>query len=312
MDETAIGRLAETLVKAGIPTENVLVNEPMARHTTFQVGGPADVFLRARGAADVAAARAAATEAGTSCRIVGCGSDLLVADAGLRGVVVEVGALMSAVAIEGATLRAQAGATNAQVAQAALAARLSGYEFASGIPGGIGGAAVMNAGAYGGEFKDVARSVTCLFPDGTTREVGAQEADWSYRRSMMGEAGLVVLAATLILRPGDPAEIRALMDDLAQRRANKQPLELPSAGSTFKRPTGYFAGKLIQDAGMQGHRVGGAQVSTKHAGFVVNTGGATAADVRQVIADVQAAVKAQFNVELEPEVKLWGFEEERA
>lgn len=166
----------------------------------------------------------------------------------------------------------------------------------------------MNAGAYDGEFKDVAISVSCLFPDGTVREIPAEEADWSYRHSMMSDEGLVVLGATLQLEAGDKDEIRAKMDDLAQRRSSKQPLEMASAGSTFKRPEGYFAGKLIQDAGMQGHSVGDAQVSTKHAGFVVNTGNASAADVLQVIRDVQAAVKSQFGVTLETEVRMWGFD----
>ncbi len=165
----------------------------------------------------------------------------------------------------------------------------------------------MNAGAYEGEFKDVAVSVTCLFPDGSVREVPASEADWSYRHSMMSDAGLIVLAATLQLQPGNKDDIRAKMADLEQRRSSKQPLKMASAGSTFKRPEGYFAGKLIQDAGMQGHSVGDAQVSTKHAGFVVNTGNASAADVLQVIRGVQAAVKQQFGVELETEVRMWGF-----
>ena len=166
----------------------------------------------------------------------------------------------------------------------------------------------MNAGAYDGEFKDVAVSVSCLFPDGTVHEIPAEEADWSYRHSMMSDKGLVVLGATLQLAAGDKDEIRAKMDDLSQRRSSKQPLEMASAGSTFKRPEGYFAGKLIQDSGMQGHSVGDAQVSTKHAGFVVNTGNASAADVLQVIRDVQAAVADQFGVTLETEVRMWGFD----
>ena len=166
----------------------------------------------------------------------------------------------------------------------------------------------MNAGAYDGEFKDVAVSVSCLFPDGTVREIPAEEADWGYRHSMMSDKGLVVLGATLQLAAGDKDEIRAKMDDLSQRRSSKQPLEMASAGSTFKRPEGYFAGKLIQDSGMQGHSVGDAQVSTKHAGFVVNTGNASAADVLQVIRDVQAAVADQFGVTLETEVRMWGFD----
>ena len=165
----------------------------------------------------------------------------------------------------------------------------------------------MNAGAYDGEFKDVAASVSCLFPGGTVHEIPAEKADWSYRHSMMSDEGLVVLGATLQLAAGNKDDIRAKMDDLAQRRSSKQPLEMASAGSTFKRPEGYFAGKLIQDAGLRGYKVGGAQVSEKHTGFVVNAGGATAADVRQLIADVQARVKEEFGVELEPEVKMWGF-----
>lgn len=166
---------------------------------------------------------------------------------------------MAHISIDGSVVHAQAGATNEAVAQAALEAELAGYEFASGIPGSVGGAAIMNAGAYDGEFKDVAVSVSCLFPDGTVREIPAEEADWGYRHSMMSDKGLVVLGATLQLAAGDKDEIRAKMDDLSQRRSSKQPLEMASAGSTFKRPEGYFAGKLIQDSGMQGHSVGDAR-----------------------------------------------------
>lgn len=200
---------------------------------------------------------------------------------------------------------AQAGATNAEVAEAACAAGLAGYEFASGIPGTVGGAAVMNAGAYGGEFADVAVSVRCLTPEGAVVDVPAADAAWGYRSSLMMERGYVVLGAILRLTCDDPAVIRARMDDLAQRRDEKQPLDMPSAGSTFKRPEGHFAGKLIQDAGLQGFAVGGAQVSTKHAGFVVNTGGATAADVRILIAQIQERVEERSSVRLEPEVRLW-------
>ena len=301
--------LLESLLMQAFSHDDVLRAEPMAHHTTFQVGGPADFYVRPSDPAGICRAIDAARLAGAPWWIVGCGSDLLISDAGLRGVVIEIGERMAQVIVDGTTIVAQAGATNKAVAEAACEVGLSGYEFASGIPGSIGGAAIMNAGAYDGEFKDVARSVTCVLPDGTLREVDAEEADWGYRYSMMGNDGLVVVAATLELVPGEPATIRAKMDDLAERRSSKQPLEMASAGSTFKRPVGYFAGKLVQDAGMQGHRVGGAQVSTKHAGFVVNTGGATAADVLGVIRDVQAAVRQQFDVDLQPEVKLWGFED---
>lgn len=289
-------------------SDDLLINEPMSKHTTFRCGGPARFFVRASNAADITAAINAAEKADTPWWIVGCGSDLLVSDAGLPGVVIEIGERMAHISIDESVVRVQAGATNEAVAQAALEAGLTGYEFASGIPGSVGGAAIMNAGAYDGEFKDVAASVSCLFPDGTVREIPAEKADWSYRHSMMSDEGLVVLGATLQLAAGNKDDIRAKMNDLAQRRSSKQPLEMASAGSTFKRPEGYFAGKLIQDAGMQGHSVGDAQVSTKHAGFVVNTGNATAADVLQVIRDVQAAVADQFGVTLETEVRMWGFD----
>lgn len=288
-------------------TAEIQRDEPMARHTTFKVGGPADFMVQPTSASEVNAAIAAAKLADEPWWIIGCGSDLLISDDGLRGVVIKIGSHMANISIEGTRIRAQAGATNEAVAEAACAAGLAGYEFASGIPGSIGGAAIMNAGAYEGEFKDVARAVTCLYGRGNIRTLSAEDADWGYRHSMMGDEGLIVLEVELELRNDDPAAIRARMDDLARRRSSKQPLEMASAGSTFKRPVGYFAGKLIQDSGMQGHRVGGAQVSTKHAGFVVNTGTATAADVLQVIRDVQAAVRAHFGVELEPEVKMWGF-----
>ena len=305
MDKLALGNRLD----ACFPKECILRDEPMAAHTTFAVGGPADFLVLARDADDVREAIDAARACDAPWRVIGCGSNVLVADAGLPGVVVKVGPAMARITVEGDCIRAQAGATNEDVAAAALEAGLSGYEFASGIPGSIGGAAIMDAGAYDGEFKDVGVAVTCLFPDGSVREVLAEEADWGYRHSMMMDAGCIVLEAVIRLKPADREEIRAKMDDLAERRASKQPLELPSAGSTFKRPTGYFAGKLIQDAGMRGHRVGGAMVSEKHCGFVVNAGGATAADVLQVIRDVQDAVFARDGVRLETEVRLWGFEE---
>ncbi|MDO4890343.1 MAG: UDP-N-acetylmuramate dehydrogenase [Coriobacteriaceae bacterium] len=304
MDKVAVGlRLA-----ACFPDECILIDEPMANHTTFAVGGPADYLVLARDADDVRAAIEAARACDAPVHVIGCGSNILVSDAGLPGVVVKIGPAMARIEVDGTDIVAQAGATNEEVANAALAAGLSGYEFASGIPGSIGGAAIMDAGAYEGEFRDVGVSATCLAPDGTVREVPASEADWGYRHSMMMDAGMIVLEARIRLTPAPREEIRAKMDDLARRRAEKQPLELPSAGSTFKRPTGYFAGKLIQDAGMRGHRVGGAMVSEKHCGFVVNAGGATAADVLQVIRDVQQAVYEHDGVRLEPEVRLWGFE----
>lgn len=307
MSNTNANALFQALVKI-FGNHAVLCDEPMANHTTFHVGGPAEYLVCPTTAEQIAATIEAAQACSTPWWIIGCGSDLLVSDDGLPGVVIKIGKNMAQITIEGTTVYAQAGATNEDVAKAACAAGLAGYEFASGIPGSIGGAAIMNAGAYDGEFKDVATEVTCLYPDGRICTLDAEKADWSYRHSMMGDKGLIVLEVKLELRKESIAAIQERMDDLSERRASKQPLEMASAGSTFKRPKGYFAGKLIQDSGMQGHRVGGAQVSTKHAGFVVNTGNATAADVLQVIRDVQAAVKEQFGVDLETEVKMWGFE----
>lgn len=289
--------------------ENVLLGEPMREHTTFKIGGSADVYVIPRSIEDLARIHRVCSDTLTPMRIVGNGSDLLIADSGVRGVVVQVLDNLSEITIEGNVVRVQAGATNREVAQAALEAGLSGFEFAAGIPGTIGGAAIMNAGAYGGEFRDVCIELTCVDSEGDFVTVSRDAADWSYRHSMMSDEGYVVAEAVLELTPADPAGIKATMDDLQARREEKQPLEMPSAGSTFKRPEGYFAGKLIQDSDLMGVSVGGAQVSTKHAGFVVNAGDATAADVLGLIRHVQETVKDRFGVDLEPEVRMWGFDE---
>ena len=290
-------------------SDNVMLDEPMSKHTTFKIGGPADVYVTPQNIEDLARIHRVCEDTYTPMRILGKGSDLLVADAGVRGVVVQVLDNLSEIAVKGNIIRAQAGATNRAVAQAALEAGLSGFEFASGIPGTIGGAAIMNAGAYVGEFRDVCVELTCIDPEGDFVTVSREDAEWSYRHSMMAAEGYVVAEAVLELVPGDPAKIKELMDDLQSRREEKQPLDMPSAGSTFKRPEGFFAGKLIQDSGLQGACVGGAQVSTKHAGFVVNAGGATAADVLGLIRHVQDVVQEMHDVLLEPEVCMWGFEE---
>lgn len=293
-----------------VGAENVLRNEPMARHTTFQIGGPAELFVRPQSPEQVADVVRYCHEQGICLRAIGRGSDLLVADRGLRGVVMQIADNLAHIRIlPDAVIYAEAGATNEEVSTAALGAGLSGYEFACGIPGTVGGAAIMNAGAYDGEFAQVATSLRCVTPEGELVDVSAAQADWSYRHSMMDERGYLVVAATLQLAPDDPEEIRARVDDLTRRRAEKQPLEMPSAGSTFKRPTGHYAGKLIQDAGLQGLRVGGAEVSRKHAGFLVNADHATAADVRGLIRAVQERVRADSGVELQPEVRMWGFDD---
>ena len=293
---------------AFLPAEYIAENEPMAKHTTFEVGGPADFFVSPTTVQQVADVAALARKNDITLWVVGCGSNLLVSDNGLSGIVLHLGENFSAIEIDATTGRVhvQAGATNEDVAAKTCAAGLAGYEFASGIPGTIGGAAIMNAGAYDGEFKDVGVAVECLTPEGEIVRVEEAQADWSYRHSMMMDKGWIVLSAELHLHSDDSAAIQARIDDLTERRSSKQPLDMPSAGSTFKRPEGYFAGPLIQEAGMQGHQVGGAMVSNKHAGFVVNAGGATAADVLQVIHDVQAAVLEHSGVQLEPEVRLWG------
>ena len=286
---------------------NLLPNEPMSRHTTFRIGGPADLMVLPTTEEQAAAVIRACAEAEVRPYLLGLGSNLLVSDAGMRGVVLKLAENLSQVQVQENRLICQAGASNEQVAKVAQAHGLAGYEFASGIPGTIGGAATMNAGAYDGEFSQVAVSVRCITPEGELVNVPADQACWSYRHSMMMDRGYLVVAATLELEPQDPAVIQERMDDLRQRRESKQPLEMPSAGSTFKRPEGYFAGKLIQDSGCQGLSVGGAQVSTKHAGFVVNNGSATAADVLGLIEEVQNRVMEHFGVAMEPEVRMWGF-----
>ena len=301
-------RLTEK-IRAIAGNDNVREDEPMSAHTTFRIGGPADLFVTPTTPEAVRDVLVACDEAGASSYVMGRGSNLLVADEGLRGVVVQLAGNLSDIQVlDDGCIEVQAGVTNAKVAAVACRNKLAGYEFAAGIPGAVGGAAIMNAGAYGGEFKDVATSVQCLTADRRVVQVTAEQAQWGYRSSMMLDAGMTVLSATLKLQPGDPESIQLRMDELARKRSDKQPLDLPSAGSTFKRPEGHFAGKLIQDAGLMGYRVGGAEVSTKHAGFVVNIGNATARDVLRVIRDVQERVQDHAGVHLEPEVRLWGFE----
>ena len=292
-----------------VGSQNVRPDEPLVEHTTFRIGGPAQWLVTPRSEDEGAGVVSTCEAAGIPWRVLGLGSNVLAPDEGLDGVTLLLADNFAAVEVlPGGLVRAAAGATNAAVAAAARDAGLAGYEFASGIPGTIGGAAIMNAGAYEGQFSDVAVEVRCLVPsEGSWRvaNVPAAEADWGYRASRMMREGWVVLGAMLQLRADSPTAIAARMEELRERRESKQPLEMPSAGSTFKRPEGHFAGALIQEAGCQGLRVGGAQVSEKHAGFVVNTGDATAADVLALIAEVQRRVHETTGVQLEPEVRLW-------
>ena len=296
----------EWRLRAIVGEENVLVDEPMSEHTTFKVGGPADLYVIPESFDELREALLACDEAGVRRFLLGRGSDLLVSDEGYRGVIVAVGDGLVGVSVDGTQMTCQAGVDLREASEMACELGLSGLEFACGIPGSVGGACFMNAGAYGGCVADVLESVRVLLPDGSQETLGVDELDLGYRRSRVASEGLVVLSATFDLEKGDPEKIRATMDDLTHQREEKQPLEMASAGSTFKRPEGHFAGKLIMDAGLQGYRVGGAEVSRKHAGFVVNTGGATAADVHAVIEHVQDEVERQFGVRLEPEVRFLG------
>lgn len=393
----------ERIVGAG----GVAYNEPMARHTTFKIGGAADYFVESRRLSDIQQLVRLCAEQAVELRVLGQGSNVLVADEGVRGVVMHLGSQyahfetckeLSAVAptstdetaghapcsnvstfvaeavhandstyasehvseaestdipvsesaavlaghapysndsapvstpapattaadahapapcaqhcnsLDAVLIKAQAGVKNSQLARFACDCGLTGFEFASGIPGVVGGSALMNAGAYGSEYSQVVHSLVCVSPDGSLCTISGADAQWGYRRSRMHDQHLIISDVVFRFLPGNKAEIQARMDDLAQRRKSKQPLNMPSAGSTFKRPEGYFAGKLIQDAHLQGERVGGAEVSLKHAGFIVNAGGATARDVYQLIAHVQERVFETAGVHLEPEVRMWGFQ----
>ena len=286
--------------------ENVRRQEPMSLHTTFRIGGPADLFVMPGSIQAVADSIRICKETQTPYAVIGNGSNLLVSDTGYRGVIIQIGRNLNQVSVNGEEIRAQAGAMLSVIAKTALSESLTGFEFASGIPGTLGGAAVMNAGAYGGEMKDVLTEVTVLTREGEIRTVPAGKLEMGYRTSLAAKNGWIILEAVLKFQKGDAEAIRGRMEELKMQRVTKQPLDLPSAGSTFKRPEGYFAGKLIMDAGLRGFTVGGAQISEKHCGFVVNKGGATAEDVRNLICAVQKKVQEDAGVKLEPEVKFLG------
>jgi len=284
----------------------ITFNEPMKKHTTFHIGGNADYFVMPNKASEVAEVVKLCKEEGIPYYVLGNGSNLLVSDKGYRGVIIQIYKEMNDIRVEGTIVTAQAGALLSKIGSVALADSLTGFEFAAGIPGTVGGAVVMNAGAYGGEMKDILLSVTVLTPDGAVLTLYNKELELGYRTSIIAKKDYIVLEAKYKLERGEKDVIREKMDELKVKRVTKQPLEMPSAGSTFKRPEGYFAGKLIQDAGLRGFQVGGAQVSEKHCGFVVNTGDATAADVMSLIEQVAEKVKQEFGVQLEPEVKTLG------
>lgn len=289
-----------------VPKENIHKNEPMSRHTTFRIGGEADCLVEVEDSEQLIKVLEYIQKVEIPFFVLGNGSNLLVSDDGYRGIIIKIGNKMSKITVEGNRITAQAGARLGKVAAVAMEHDLKGLAFASGIPGTIGGAVVMNAGAYGGEMCQVITSVTVVSEDGEVLKLDNPTMEFGYRTSIIKKRPLIVVEAQLELTEGNKEEIRGEMEELAGKRIAKQPLEYPSAGSTFKRPEGYFAGELIQKSGLAGFRVGEAEVSTKHCGFVINTGNATASDVMQVIRGVQKKVLEVYNVELEPEVIFLG------
>lgn len=280
-------------------------NEPMRAHTTFKIGGEADIFIIPASPAALISAVKKCTELEIPYFILGNGSNLLVSDGGIEGAVISLSGI-NGISSDGEKITCGAGAMLSSVCLKALSLSLTGLEFAYGIPGTAGGALYMNAGAYGGQMADVIESAECLTASGEIKTLKKEDMRLGYRSSVFKKGGLIIISLTLALKKGDKAEIKAEMDELLNRRKQKQPLEYPSAGSTFKRPEGHFAGALIEQCGLKGVSVGGAQVSEKHAGFIINRGGATASDILSLIKHVQARVKAQTGVTLETEIRLIG------
>ena len=301
-------RVTEKLIndiRSAMPGLEMHENEPMSAHCSFRIGGPARLMACPASGAEAAALLRLLREADAPVELMGKGTNLLVADEGLDAVVVRLGeAISGAELLPGDRVRAGAGISLAKLAVFAAEAGLSGLEFAHGIPGSLGGAVFMNAGAYGGEMKDVLESAEIALPDGTLREVPAEELELSYRHSALEGSGALVTAATVKLTPAEPEAIRARMRELMEKRRASQPLDMPSAGSTFKRPVGGYAAALIDQAGLKGFAIGGAQVSEKHAGFVINRGGATFDDVLRLMEHIQKTVLEKSGVRLEPEVRI--------
>ncbi len=304
MEQLRIKELLEERLTPG----SVCINENMSRHTTFRIGGPASVFVTPKSEEELAEAVALCRSQQVPYFVLGNGSNLLVSDQGYDGVVIYIGNTLGEITVKDTVIYAQAGAMLSRVAHRALDAGLTGMEFAAGIPGSLGGACMMNAGAYGGEMSQILRSVRVLSDTGEVLTLSVEEMQLSYRHSIMMEKAYIVLGAEIQLTRGDKEQIQARMRELKEQRVSKQPLDMPSAGSTFKRPEGCFAGKLIMDAGLRGYRVGDAMVSEKHCGFVVNAGHATAADVCGVMEHVQQVVWDTFEKKLEPEIRFLGFD----
>lgn len=294
------------LLEKKIDQKNILEDELMSKHTTFKIGGPADLYVMPTSQEELTHAIQICKQENAPYYVIGNGSNLLVTDKGFRGVIIEVYKQLSDIEVEGDLITAYAGALLSRIANVALEHHLTGFEFAHGIPGTLGGAVTMNAGAYGGEMKHVIESATVIDEQGEIRTLSLEELELEYRRSIVSRLGYTVIKATIRLSEGDAAEIGETMKNLAKQRRDKQPLEFPSAGSTFKRPEGHFAGKLIMDSGLRGYKLGGAQVSEKHCGFVINAGNATCEDVINLIKHIQNEIKNKFDVHIEPEVKMIG------
>ncbi|MED9903390.1 MAG: UDP-N-acetylmuramate dehydrogenase [Lachnospiraceae bacterium] len=289
-----------------IPEDNILYNEPLKKHTTFRVGGEADCMIRIESGEQLSPLLHYLSQVEIPYFVIGNGSNLLVGDKGYRGIILQLSDKMNTIRVDGNRIYAKAGAFLSQAARTACEYGLTGLEFAAGIPGTIGGGIVMNAGAYDGEMKQVVEYVTVLDKEGNKLVLDNETMEFGYRTSAIKNHSFIVLECCFLLKPGEKKDITAKMEDFQGRRKEKQPLEYASAGSTFKRPEGRFAGKLIMDAGLKGFQIGGAQVSEKHCGFIINTGTASAADIRQLIAYVQEEVDRQFFVRLEPEVIFLG------
>lgn len=285
-----------------IPEDHILYDEPLKKHTTFQVGGNTDCLIFVEKEKELQAVFNLLSKEHVPFFVIGNGSNLLVSDDGFEGVILETKHLMNSISIDGTTITAEAGVLMSKIGVEALRHSLTGFEFAAGIPGTIGGGTVMNAGAYGGELKDVIKSVRVLTTEGELVDIPGDEMDFGYRHSIVRQKNYIITSIVIELSNGDETQIKSRMDELTEARRSKQPLEFPSAGSTFKRPEGYFAGKLIEEAGLRGYSVGGAQVSEKHCGFVINKGNATAKDIDTLMRNVSQKVFENAGVTLEPEV----------
>jgi UDP-N-acetylmuramate dehydrogenase len=299
-------QLLVPLLEGIVGSGNIKIDEPMKMHTSFRVGGSADILVTPVSVSQLSEILKLCKRENVPILFMGNGTNLIVSDNGIRGVVIKIYDNINGCSVENDTIRAYGGILLSKLSSVALENGLTGLEFASGIPGTLGGAVAMNAGAYGGEMKDVVFETEYMDNDGELKVLRNEEHEFGYRTSFIQKQSGMVIRSVLKLRKGNKDDIKALMRDLTKRRQEKQPLDMPSAGSIFKRPEGYFAGKLIEDSGLRGYQIGGAQVSSKHCGFIVNTGNATARDIINLIKHVQATVKMKFGVEMQTEVKIVG------